>query len=190
MPIFKKLLLWAVAFCVTSALVFTALYFIVPGFPFFPRTVYRTTNENSTTRLEAGGYYLLFFIQGQKELSVSRGDVGSVAVMLVKADGTKDSVSLMPANFFFDDAPNANGTRGHAVDYFQLSTPHEIEISSSFKSYGYDGLLIRTGFRKTIVTMLIYEVFVLFLSVALTVAALKLYFSKRVAPLGCPAQKV
>jgi len=189
MPIVKKLLLWAVAFCVTSALVFTALYFVVPGFPFFPRTVYRTTSENSTTRLEAGGYYLLFFVQGQKKLSVLRGDVGPVAVMLVKADGTKGPVSLKPANFFFDDAPNANGTRGHAVDYFQLSTPHEIEISSTFKSYGYKGLLIRTGFRKMIVTMLIYEVFVLFLSVALTLAALKWYFSKRLTHSAVPHKR-
>jgi hypothetical protein len=141
--------------------------------------VYQTRSEVSTLRLKAGGYYVLFFIQSREKLPISRGYVGPIYVMTIQADGTKTSLYLSPSSYYFDDAPNRNGIRGHSVGHFSLSIPRVVEIRSNFKEYGYDGMLIRTGFRNLIVSMITFEVFTLGLSSILTVAIFRRKAAKR-----------
>ena len=115
MEIFKKLLLWAIIFSITSIVVFVGVLFALPGFPFFPRTIFHSTSQDTMTRVGKGSYYIMFYVEGEKRLSVRRGNVGHVTITIRNLDGTKKSIPVSSADFYFDDAPNRVGIRGHAV---------------------------------------------------------------------------
>jgi hypothetical protein len=141
---------------------------IVPSFPFYPKEVYRTNTEISSTSLKQGEYTVLYFIEGKQNLSVSRGDVGRIDLFVVSPNGSQELLNTISENYYFDDAPDNYGIRGHAVCSFYIPTEQKIEIKSHFDKFGYSGLIIRTGLKLMIVIFILYEVFVLTLSLVLT----------------------
>lgn len=160
----KKLIGWGVTHWIASFVLFLVLYLVVPGFPFFPKTVFRTSDQESTARLGPGSYYLLFYVEGDQKLAVDRAEVSGVEINALRPDGTVQPVPLASSNFYFDDVPDGVGVRGHSIASFVLAHAEELKITGRFKRYGYDGLLIRTGFRKLIVSVLGFQLIALFLS--------------------------
>jgi hypothetical protein len=170
---FKSALPFGIAFCFISMITFAALVCLWPGFPFFPKIVYQTKAENADLRLGEGNYYILFFVEGLRNLSVMRGDVGSIQVFSVLPDGKREIMPLSPSNFFFDEAPDEYGIRGHSVGKFTIHGEQELDIRTNLRAYGYDGLIIRTGFRPMIVSMVSFEACVFVCSLLLTRAWVK-----------------
>jgi hypothetical protein len=164
----KKYRLFCIIFCITSVIIFPTLMLIVPGFPFFPKEVYRTNAEISSTSLKRGEYTVLYFIEGKQNLSVSRGDVGQIDLFEVSPNGSQEPLNAISENYYFDDAPDNYGIRGHAVCSFYIPTDQKIEIKSHFGQFGYSGFIIRTGLKLMIVSFMLYEGFVLTLSLVLT----------------------
>lgn len=164
------MLIFSIAYCLASAATFAILFWLGTGFPFFPRDVYRSNTENCDFWLGKGHYYILFFVEGRKDLAVNRGDVGSIQIF---PDGKKENIVLSPSNFFFDEAPGEYGIRGHSVGQFDIHWKKELNIKTNFRAYGYDGLLIRTGFGQMIKAIVIFEAFVISCSLFFTCLWLK-----------------
>ena len=159
----KKLLPFIVIYCVVSALTFLVAAFAIRGFPFFPKTVCDTTKESETLQLEKGEYTVLYYIEGGQSLPVSRGDVGAIEIEAI-SKGDVSPITLTAANYYFNEAPHGSGKRGHAVCRFNLPTNETLHVKSHFAEFGYQGLIIRTGLRNLIVSLILYEVIVVIIS--------------------------
>jgi hypothetical protein len=94
----------------------------------------------------------------------------------------KETISVLGKNFeqalWFaaqvPEAPDEYGIKGHAVCSFNVPTDQIIEVKSHFAQFGYNGLIIRTGFKPMAISITLYEVSVLGLSTVLTWFVLKL----------------
>ena len=159
----KKLLPFIIIYSVTSALTFLVAVVAIKGFPFFPKNVCITTNESETLQLEKGEYTVLYYIEGGQSLPVSRGDVGAIEIKAI-SKGEQSPIVLAASNHYFDEAPHGSGKRGRAVCRFYLPTKEMLQVKSHFAEFGYQGLIIRTGLRKLIVSLILYEVIVVIIS--------------------------
>jgi len=171
---FKKMAVFGLYYCLISLPTFPLLFFFWPGFPFFPTKVFKTKSEDrGTVRLEKGHYQILYFIEGERKLPVQRGDVGRVEIAVVVPGGDPKPVLVNSSNYYFDEAPDRVGIRGHAVGNFTIPIAEEIAVAGNFKKYGYDGLIIETGFMQMVIAIAVYEAAVALLSTALTMLAFK-----------------
>jgi hypothetical protein len=163
----KKLLPFIVIYCVVSALTFLASVVAIRGFPFFPRNVCITTKESETVQLEKGEYTVLYYIEGGQSLPVSRGDVGSIEIEAM-SKGDASPIALTAANDSVAETPQGQGKRSQAVCRFYLPAKAMLQVKSRFAALGYQGLIIRTGLKKPIASVIFFEVFVVIVSMVLT----------------------
>ena len=144
----KILLLFPIVFAVVNVSVFWALVIGVPGFPFFPTVKYKTSNQPCTVHLEKGGYYVLYYIESNRDLPISRADVGPVDVTVSGPSNVIESIQTAPSYYYFDYAPNRYGIRGHSVCSFKIANDEDVTIKGDFRKYGYDGLIVRVRLKS------------------------------------------
>lgn len=184
---FKKLTFYVAAYFLISIILFYGIWLACPGFPFFPKTVYRSNAEEGSAQLKKGGYYILYFVSGERKTPINQNDIFSnIKLDVIPNDKTRRPIVIMPSHFYFDDAPHRSGTRGDSVGFFKLSTDMGIVIKSDFLKRGYDGIMIRTGFMRMLVSIAIYEVTVLIVSLILTRLILKLVAKGKSEPTRQP----
>lgn len=169
-----KILGYFICYLIISSIGFAAAIIVIPGFPFFPSDVYSSTNEVGTVRLNKGAYTILYYIKGQQSLSVSRGDIGSIDIFNMTVSGTNNLIPSTPQNYYFDNAPNRFGIRGHAICSFYIPTGETITVHTHFRDFDYQGFIIRTSLNKFFAAIILFEVTVLVVSFL----AFKIVFKK------------
>ncbi len=163
----KKLLPFIVIYCVVSALTFLVSVVAIRGFPFIPKSVCITTKESEIVQLAKGEYTVFYYIEGGQSLPVSRGDVGSIEIEAL-SKGDASPIALTAANDSVAETPHGQGKRSQVVCRFYLPAKEILQVKSHFAEFGYQGLIIRTGLRKLIVSLILYEVIVVMVSMVLT----------------------
>src|SRR5580698_3954052 len=99
---FSKLLTFAAAYFLMSLIVFATMFFLWPGFPFFPKHVLTKEADNvNDVRLGTGYYEVLYFIKGGEKLAVARGEAGHLSITARTPDGTEQPVPVVPLNYYF-----------------------------------------------------------------------------------------
>jgi len=95
LKLLKGTMIFAVIYFITSMVLFTALFLLWPGFPFFPKIVAQSNNEIiSSVHLSKGVYYIQFFIDGAQTLQTGHGDVGPIKVEEIKSDGKRETLAV------------------------------------------------------------------------------------------------
>jgi hypothetical protein len=163
----KMLFLFAFCYCVLSAILLALLILLWPGFPFFPKRVFTTKTDGvASVILKKGTYYICFFVGGSKSLQVRHGDVGKLSVLAGPSD--QKEIPVIPSNFYFEETVSGGRIHGHAIGKFLNPVSQEVFISGGFRKAGYDGLLIRSGFSKMVLSMGSFEILAFLASAIVT----------------------
>lgn len=109
----------------------------------------------------------MFYVEGDQKLATHRSEVGGVELKAARSGEKFETIPLTESNFYFDDAPDRVGVRGHSVASFVLADAQKVKITADFQRYRYDGLLIRTGFRKLLLAIAGYQLIALLLSITM-----------------------
>jgi hypothetical protein len=164
---FSFFILFIVVYGVVSFATFMVLFFIAPGFPYFPSDVYSTTEERVETELKKGDYVISYYVKGKQGFDALIKDVGMPEIDVLTSHG-EAPVKLIPSHYYFDEAPGDYGIRGLTVCRFEIPTDQRVAIKSNFKKYDYDGLIVKTRITKLIVSFSLFELFAFTLSCMLT----------------------
>jgi hypothetical protein len=152
---------FTVIYALVSGISFAVAYFAI-GFPFFPENLVISRKQKLTLESSYSGWlHILFFKDGSR--MNSHPSFSRTHVKVRSEDGTRE-LPLKRLEYQFQELHQGREIFGIAYGKFwaEKNTTIEIEINSAFSDF--DGVIIRTGFERMLVSIGLFTLYSLVFS--------------------------
>lgn len=169
MTILLRLVYFALLYAVISGVLFPAAY-IATGFPYFPKNLAISRDAMFTiTSPHSEWLHILFFREGSHANTALNISTADVRVVLEGEKAATEKSSELPVqrlDYYFQEKQAGKQISGNAYGRFWSEKGSTIRIEVQPIPSGYDGVIVRTGFKRMFVSIGIFIFSCLFITTA------------------------